>query len=299
MLNIEMTTKREKICGIYKITNLVNQKIYVGRSYDIFKRWMSHRSTKNRLLSAAFRKYTAERFSWEILEIVSDRERLLEVEQKWLDHLQPFGERGYNIAKLAGNTAGIPCRESKKRKISEANKGRSGRKSKRSKPTIFMNPGGELIEFESINRGAQKYGLNVSCMAEVARGERRSYKGWTCPTANWVSKLDHGYDLIGLGGERVRVSILKRFCEERGLSFSAMNQVVSGLSKQHKGWRLATSTWKPKVFIDSDGNRHEVYSLKEFSREMGLNHKSLCSLSCGAILVLQGWKIENTPEGLG
>lgn len=30
---------KEKICGIYRIENLINHKSYIGQSVDIYKRW--------------------------------------------------------------------------------------------------------------------------------------------------------------------------------------------------------------------------------------------------------------------
>jgi len=30
------------VCGIYKITNIINNKIYIGRSTDIHRRWLEH-----------------------------------------------------------------------------------------------------------------------------------------------------------------------------------------------------------------------------------------------------------------
>lgn len=33
---------KENICGVYKITNKVNGKIYIGSSKDIYKRWKHH-----------------------------------------------------------------------------------------------------------------------------------------------------------------------------------------------------------------------------------------------------------------
>ena len=34
---------KEKICGIYKITNLINGKMYIGQAQDIYKRWYAHK----------------------------------------------------------------------------------------------------------------------------------------------------------------------------------------------------------------------------------------------------------------
>lgn len=32
-----------KICGVYKIKNIVNDKFYIGSSKDIKKRWKQHK----------------------------------------------------------------------------------------------------------------------------------------------------------------------------------------------------------------------------------------------------------------
>lgn len=63
-------------CGIYKITNLINNKSYIGQSVNIEHRWtvekyraFSPNSTEyNKSLSKAFRKYGIENFSFTILE---------------------------------------------------------------------------------------------------------------------------------------------------------------------------------------------------------------------------------------
>ena len=35
---------RQKICGIYKITNLITNKVYIGQAVDIKNRWACHRN---------------------------------------------------------------------------------------------------------------------------------------------------------------------------------------------------------------------------------------------------------------
>ena len=39
-----MKKGREYMVGIYKITNLINNKIYIGLSIDIKDRWKAHRT---------------------------------------------------------------------------------------------------------------------------------------------------------------------------------------------------------------------------------------------------------------
>lgn len=64
------------ICGIYKITNTINNKVYIGQSVDIHRRWkdekvnaFSIQSTEYQTLkSKAFRKYGLENFLFEVIE---------------------------------------------------------------------------------------------------------------------------------------------------------------------------------------------------------------------------------------
>lgn len=92
---------------IYKITNLINQKIYVGKTTTtIEKRWKTHweDSTRldisNRPLYKAFNKYGKENFKIEELEECSIDE-LNDKEIYWIEKLGSF-KYGYN-ATLGGD----------------------------------------------------------------------------------------------------------------------------------------------------------------------------------------------------
>lgn len=50
--------------GIYKITNKINGKCYIGQSKNIEERWRHHRTSKLKYpLYLAFQKYGLENFS--------------------------------------------------------------------------------------------------------------------------------------------------------------------------------------------------------------------------------------------
>ena len=61
---------------VYKITNLVNQKSYIGSSVRVEKRWQQHKNDAfnpnnekyNYPLYQAFRKYGLENFSFNVLK---------------------------------------------------------------------------------------------------------------------------------------------------------------------------------------------------------------------------------------
>ena len=124
----------KKLTGIYKITNLVNNKIYIGSAgtKDGFKkRWGNHKNDLNknkhhsRHLQSAWNKYGSGNFKFEILEMVEDITKILEREQHYLDILKPWNDKiGYNICKNATSSLGVTRTDEVKKKLSEAHKGK-------------------------------------------------------------------------------------------------------------------------------------------------------------------------------
>ena len=58
--------------GIYKITNKINGKVYIGQSNDIERRWAEHRNrykTNNTFLYQNMRLYGIENFDFSIEEL--------------------------------------------------------------------------------------------------------------------------------------------------------------------------------------------------------------------------------------
>ena len=89
---------------IYKITNDVNNKVYIGKTiYSINKRWNEHcrdylkENNKNRPLYKAMHKYGIEHFNIEQLEECSI-ELLSERERYWIEVYGSF-KYGYNATK--------------------------------------------------------------------------------------------------------------------------------------------------------------------------------------------------------
>jgi hypothetical protein len=93
---------KEVKTGIYKITNTLNQKVYIGQAVNIAERWKQHIKralgaeplTQNKLYPA-MQKDGVWNFTFEIVE-VCDKSKLNEREQYWQ---QFFGakEYGYSI----------------------------------------------------------------------------------------------------------------------------------------------------------------------------------------------------------
>lgn len=94
---------RKEICGIYKITNKLNGKCYIGQSIDIHHRWYTHKNPKTwvadkgKVLYRAFVKYGIENFTFEIIE-ECPRKQLDIREKYWVRYFDSYSN-GYNMTK--------------------------------------------------------------------------------------------------------------------------------------------------------------------------------------------------------
>lgn len=118
-----------KVCGIYKITNKINGKCYIGQSNDIHRRWKQELAPNAKLnphLARAFEKYGIDNFEFEIIEECS-RNQLNEREQFYIEIYHTINpEFGYN--KTLGGDGNLGrhfiMSEEQKEKLRQANTGR-------------------------------------------------------------------------------------------------------------------------------------------------------------------------------
>jgi len=87
----------EEIYYVYKTTNLVNGKIYVGK-HKCFKQHDKRYLGSGKLLKRAIIKYGIENFVQEILEYTDSEEKNREQEIFWIKKLNSQVPNGYNIS---------------------------------------------------------------------------------------------------------------------------------------------------------------------------------------------------------
>ena len=84
---------------LYRITNKINNKKYIGITNDYKKRWSNHKCNKKMVIGKAIQKYGAENFIFEVLFSNLSLEKASELEQKYIEKENTLVPNGYNIAK--------------------------------------------------------------------------------------------------------------------------------------------------------------------------------------------------------
>lgn len=99
--------------GIYRITNLVNNKIFIGSSLNLPGRISRHKfelkfgSDQIKELQEDYNKFGEEKLVFEIIDTLkpkdepgyNPKEDITTLEELWIEKLQPFGDKGYNTHK--------------------------------------------------------------------------------------------------------------------------------------------------------------------------------------------------------
>lgn len=127
---MKYSDRYEDNCGIYVITNTVNNKRYIGQSHNIQWRWWMHRyqlrrgTQINRHLQSAWNKYGEEAFTFSILELCPEN-KLNEREIYWIEYFQTTNNLfGYNIMSGGGASRARPMSDEARKHISDALKGK-------------------------------------------------------------------------------------------------------------------------------------------------------------------------------
>ena len=164
-----MSNKREIIVGIYKITNLINGKAYIGQSVDIRRRWNKHRynafnpnsESYNFPICCALRKYGVENFKFEIIEeCINDK--LDEREIYWITYYDTY-HCGYN------NTLG-------------------GKESKKEPDEKILNIIKDLKNTEMSHREiAEKWGVSKTVVTMINIGASWRQEGQQYPIRKYIS----------------------------------------------------------------------------------------------------------------
>jgi len=211
---------------IYKITNQINGKSYIGQTIDVTNRFKVHRfdgtnqnkETYNYPLYRAMRKYGLNNFEFAVLEVVKDKEQLTERETFWYDQLKPEYNQVEPTKKLTS----------------------------RNKPLYMIDKKSlQIVKRFDGFRDAQRYfGTSASSISDAANGKRKTarhhywvfvkdyYDGWKPKS---ISKQLITATNIKTKEERTYESA-KEAERDIGIDSRRISDVINGYLKQTHGW---------------------------------------------------------------
>lgn len=167
---------------IYKISNIINGKIYIGSTNNYNRRIKSHIKSlnnnchKNTRLQRSWNKYGSNNFKFEILENVNGN--LLEREQYYINTLKSYNKSiGFNILSDVGFTW-VNIKHSKKT-INKMKKSQIGNKNPmygKGKSINQLDKNGNYIRtFISVPEAAKFLNLKCKIVRKKNRNNRLSY----------------------------------------------------------------------------------------------------------------------------
>lgn len=162
---------------VYKITNLINSKIYIGQTTRTLKRRWNQHCNKNTgccAIKNAIQKYGKENFVIESIEVCYSQQELDIKEKYWVNFYNSLSPNGYNL-KTGGEHA-IYSLEARK-KMSEIRKGRFKGKDHPFAISILCN---EINKsFESIKQASEYLKIHRPDIIAVLKGRRKHAGGYT------------------------------------------------------------------------------------------------------------------------
>jgi group I intron endonuclease len=190
---------------VYKITNKLNGKSYVGiTTKSIHERFQAHldRSVKSRsAIQKAIKKYGKENFIIEELDSALNKTELYEKEVYWIAKLDTFNCYGYNLTIGGGGITEMS--QEIRDKISKTKSGKSipklkGRVIKKDQRIkISRSLGASIVKCTNIDTNeffyldyptqGKEYGFNPSLICAVIKGKRNHHKGFIFEYVNYAN----------------------------------------------------------------------------------------------------------------
>lgn len=249
-------SRKNDICGIYKIINNVNGKLYIGQSKRIYTRWTEHKKELRRgkhgnpYLQKAWDKYGEAAFSHELIEECSE-DILDERECYYIKLFNTMNElNGYNLTSGGGRKKQYSASTRAKLKING-----TGSNNPNSKKVISLEDG---VIHESINLAAKTHNTHAAMIYRCCTLKRYTAGGYhwmyydqyllSSPQQieELLSKRDNGKtrSVIYLNTMKVYSSI-KEAHEDTGANANSINQCcIHG--RPNAGY---TDDGKPRIFM--------------------------------------------------
>jgi group I intron endonuclease len=236
--------------SIYKITNKLNGKNYIGQAQNVNERFKNHKSNafckndKNNnnipKLYNAFRKYGLDNFRFEIISDDIDNIQL-DFWERFYICLYNSVDGGYNITFGGSTPLGIKRSEEFKRKMSESKKGTTASEETKEKlRKIMLGVKRSQETKDKMSRSASNKPKSLEHRKNLSNAKKGKPFILSEETKQKLKEINTKfiYTVVNPFGEISTTTNLDVFSKERGLEPSTMHKVANGKRKQYKGWTV-------------------------------------------------------------
>jgi len=195
--------------GIYVIRNKIDNRLYIGQSNNILKRFREHKNALNgnyhfnRYLQRVWNKYGSYSFEFYTLE-TCNLDDLTDREQFWIDTLKPE----FNLAPAANSMKGYKHTEEARMNMSLAHVGKSFHTEEHRK---FLS---EKMKGNKYAVGVNK-SIQIEAMRKATKGKPKSDEHKAK-----ISAAQKGRRLTEAHKTKLSVSAKRRWCREKELDWN-------------------------------------------------------------------------------
>lgn len=254
------------IQGIYKITNLKNNKIYIGSSNNLKQRLRQHKSFLklnehcNKHLQSSYNKYGIENFKFEILELVEEKN--LEDKEEYYINLfdSTNNKKGYNKRVICNTNKGRKVSIQGRLNMSIGQKGKKFKKEDIIKRSVTQQ---KIVVMYDLNYKYIKYFLSMTEAAffinlhysNISKAIKYNY-----PCKNYFWKSISKFDLIRGNCDKELCELLENLREElsnkyipKTISSQALQECIEGSTTNvYNPERIMKQQERTTSFMDDD-----------------------------------------------
>lgn len=214
---------------IYKATNKINEKMYIGQTINLKARKRRHLNSKETyVFNKAIKKYGKNNFKWEIIDSAETKDELDKKEIYWINELKTYiackNSRGYNMTK-----GGSYVSDSTKKQI------------------VQLTTDGDFIKvFESIEEASRILNIHATNIKDCCKGRYKMsgnfifvYKSEYDENKEYKYKNSLAVPIVQLDLEGNFIQRYESICEAQrqiNRSKSAIIECCQGKKKQAYGY---------------------------------------------------------------
>jgi group I intron endonuclease len=247
---------------VYKATNNINGKIYVGQTIVGLKtRQENHVNAAlaerdNNYFHNSIRKHGKDNFEWGVIDYANSKNALDDLEIYYIKQLESF-EKGYNLTEGGGGMTNYVMTEEHRKNLSESHKGYKPTDEHRRNLSKALT-GRPVSEYtrklisESNKKVIRPKGPDNPCYGIAPSKKVRD---------RLVEVISCWWEVTFPDGTKKVLKNLSAFCREQNLSKGTLSSVSRGVRPHYKGYKC-------KKLTGQDNPNHGIKRSEETKRKM-------------------------------